>query len=626
MAGSQKENPHYSEGMALECVFSHPRYELDGDLRLVAKGEVTSFHENDTPRISAAKSYVPPDDDLVLEESDEKRSEEDDFASVNEAVRVYVEDRMRKEFGLVEKWVPEDAGPGEARCAAWISEDLASKRAVVALLQNKVGSKPGIWSRSLCKQVGLKEGTMIETIEKCVSSGLGLIIVNANTNSAVVDVTTRPLVRDNSTETVSSGSQKSPSHKEDHLALEDEKEETKEFFQQTQKKRVPIVGSSTPEEHVLYCFERFVPRDMPVVALAVGFGSSLAVDVVERQLAQNWPPLVAVAAVEPSSLVTKNMPTSAIRLLARIALAFEGADTQPYPARRPRAERRLGCPCVAVGPASLAKKRPEQHHEAAVFTAALDAALRYFEFALDEDDDLKSLGAAFIDHERDRLGIVLPLETPRRPLTPEEEDVVCGQSTTQWWWWWLLPFQQCDDMLGSDNTTTTRGSPITRETTLRGGNNKTPRSRTSSRHLATTPVSSRGRAKSQSSLLISSSASSPREKDAPSVDDFVLENIIGKTAFGKVLLVRKKTGSDAGSTFAMKVLKKKDVVPHAAQTKAERAILVKMRHPFVVKLRYAFQTDVHLYLVTDYYPGGNLKSLMETTSAEIKFKFRYSAT
>lgn len=43
----------------------------------------------------------------------------------------------------------------------------------------------------------------------------------------------------------------------------------------------------------------------------------------------------------------------------------------------------------------------------------------------------------------------------------------------------------------------------------------------------------------------------------------------------------------------------------------ERKILSTINHPFVVKLRYAFQTQEKLYLVMDYCPGGDLLMLIK---------------
>lgn len=92
------------------------------------------------------------------------------------------------------------------------------------------------------------------------------------------------------------------------------------------------------------------------------------------------------------------------------------------------------------------------------------------------------------------------------------------------------------------------------------------------------------------------------------VNDFDLLKVVGKGAFGKVMLVRKKTGGDTGEIYAMKVLKKSMIAAkgQVEHTKAERSILCEIHHPYIVCLRYAFQSEEKLYLITDYYSGGSL--------------------
>lgn len=87
--------------------------------------------------------------------------------------------------------------------------------------------------------------------------------------------------------------------------------------------------------------------------------------------------------------------------------------------------------------------------------------------------------------------------------------------------------------------------------------------------------------------------------------DFELLRVIGRGSYGKVLLVRKR---DTGEVLAMKVLHKSVVVARnqVEHTQAERAILESIDHPFLVKLRYAFQTDSKLYLVLPYLRGGEV--------------------
>jgi len=81
--------------------------------------------------------------------------------------------------------------------------------------------------------------------------------------------------------------------------------------------------------------------------------------------------------------------------------------------------------------------------------------------------------------------------------------------------------------------------------------------------------------------------------------------VVGKGSFGKVMQVRKK---DDDKIYAMKVLRKEAIVARkqVAHTMAERNILKKIHHPFIVSLHYAFQTDEKLYMILDYVNGGEL--------------------
>lgn len=98
-----------------------------------------------------------------------------------------------------------------------------------------------------------------------------------------------------------------------------------------------------------------------------------------------------------------------------------------------------------------------------------------------------------------------------------------------------------------------------------------------------------------------------KEKTGP--QDFELRKVLGKGGYGKVFQVRKVTGQDAGTIFAMKVLRKASIVRNqkdTAHTKAERNILEEVKHPFIVDLIYAFQTGGKLYLILEYLSGGEL--------------------
>ncbi|KAM5284707.1 ribosomal protein S6 kinase alpha-2 isoform 1-T1 [Hipposideros larvatus] len=112
------------------------------------------------------------------------------------------------------------------------------------------------------------------------------------------------------------------------------------------------------------------------------------------------------------------------------------------------------------------------------------------------------------------------------------------------------------------------------------------------------------------------------EKADPS--QFELLKVLGQGSYGKVFLVRKVKGPDAGQLYAMKVLKKATLkVRDRVRSKMERDILAEVNHPFIVKLHYAFQTEGKLYLILDFLRGGDLFTRLSKevmfTEEDVKF-------
>ncbi|XP_065124795.1 serine/threonine-protein kinase LATS1 [Paramisgurnus dabryanus] len=95
------------------------------------------------------------------------------------------------------------------------------------------------------------------------------------------------------------------------------------------------------------------------------------------------------------------------------------------------------------------------------------------------------------------------------------------------------------------------------------------------------------------------------------MDKSMFEKIktLGVGAFGEVCLARKV---DTGALYAMKTLRKKDVLlrNQVAHVKAERDILAEADNEWVVRLYYSFQDKDNLYFVMDYIPGGDMMSLL----------------
>ncbi|XP_053306296.1 ribosomal protein S6 kinase beta-2 [Spea bombifrons] len=98
---------------------------------------------------------------------------------------------------------------------------------------------------------------------------------------------------------------------------------------------------------------------------------------------------------------------------------------------------------------------------------------------------------------------------------------------------------------------------------------------------------------------------------------FQILRVLGKGSYGKVFQVRKVIGSNSGRIFAMKVLQKARLICQVKDTEhaiAERDILKSVRHPFIVDLMYAFQTQGKLYLILECLAGGELFSQLERES------------
>ncbi|KLU84139.1 AGC/RSK/P70 protein kinase [Magnaporthiopsis poae ATCC 64411] len=96
-------------------------------------------------------------------------------------------------------------------------------------------------------------------------------------------------------------------------------------------------------------------------------------------------------------------------------------------------------------------------------------------------------------------------------------------------------------------------------------------------------------------------------------EDFEPLRCLGKGTYGTVILVKQRT---TGRLYAQKQFKKASLVVHkklVEQTKTERQILESVnRHPFVVKLYYAFQDHEKLYLILEYGQGGELFTHLNT--------------
>lgn len=110
-----------------------------------------------------------------------------------------------------------------------------------------------------------------------------------------------------------------------------------------------------------------------------------------------------------------------------------------------------------------------------------------------------------------------------------------------------------------------------------------------------------------------------------SIDDFSLLKVLGKGCMGKVLLVRSKRNNQLSALKSIKkdwVIQQKEIV----HTLAEREILVRLRgQPFLVHLQQIFQTSSQLFLVLDYYPGGDIATQLSVVTSFSEERTRFYA-
>lgn len=90
------------------------------------------------------------------------------------------------------------------------------------------------------------------------------------------------------------------------------------------------------------------------------------------------------------------------------------------------------------------------------------------------------------------------------------------------------------------------------------------------------------------------------------IGDFSVVRVLGTGASCRVVQVRHKL---SGQLYAVKVLSKRKVITSEKKLEraiAEKRVLARLKHPFVVSLHWAFQTRSHLFMVLDYCSGGEL--------------------
>ncbi|GMH86655.1 hypothetical protein TrVE_jg10699 [Triparma verrucosa] len=459
------------------------------------------------PTLFEHESYELQDGNKLTKKDPKSPQTIEELESLNEALATYIQTTMKQEIHFVEHWLPsEDADGG--KCCIYLTENLTTCTKLLVVLQNHVGSQPGIWSRSLCMDNGLNAGSMLPTLLKAASLGYGIAVLNPNANSYVNE----------------------------------------------DGKKCSILTSSTPTEHVITCWDDIIyPQTSAehIFLLGYGNGGSLAKDILLRQMAKDNVELnriKGIATIESSQTVADDDSQDIKEFLTTRSINWD-SNNAPAQYKLEKSSKKLGTICLSAGP--LPEKDP---NVAFSIQQALDPAFRFFSFIHSADT---GAGAA--------TSTKAVVQLSRQFHTSEAAAL----------------------KMSAADCTIPDVAPVEEKKTIISGMKK----------------------------LFSWRSKPGEAEEEPSGDgkslgvkDFDLLKVVGKGAFGKVMLVRKKVAPSAGQIFAMKVLKKSVIAAkgQVEHTKSERDILFEVRHPFVVFLRFAFQSDEKLYLITDFYAGGSL--------------------
>ncbi|KAG6967140.1 hypothetical protein JG688_00006459 [Phytophthora aleatoria] len=346
------------------------------------------------------------------------------------------------------------------------------------------------------------------------------------------------------------------------------------------EREVPVPNSSTPKEHVLFVWDQFITKCKGQVSIiAYARGGALVKSILETYEQSARDKIHRIALIESKHEIDHNESPGILELLGRRSINWE-ASYEPLGAQIVDSQARVNCVCLSLGfmPSQEADNTPKTLEKA-------------------EDPAFAFIGAnpnqpgmtAVVKHVRAELRrrktASKAIGRPRR----QSNIIVIGETD------------------GDESSDVSGGADEGKNGNKTNGNGNDNDNEDDGKIKATyylpKPVP-----KPKRNSGSGSSGSSDKQQRQISDKDFELMKVVGQGGFGKVFLCRKVTPPRQGECYAMKVLKKQQVVSSGLvnTTMAERKILTEISHPFVVKLHYAFQSESKLYLVMDYLSGGSL--------------------
>ncbi|KAL4156896.1 hypothetical protein PRNP1_005922 [Phytophthora ramorum] len=346
----------------------------------------------------------------------------------------------------------------------------------------------------------------------------------------------------------------------------------------------PAAQSCHPRAHVESAWDQLIaPLSSEVFVIAFSRGAQMVLHLLnyDNGLGVMQDRVKALALVEPSHYVSDSDSYFARRMLARRAVAWILNSEIDVGSKIPQGHTRHGCVCVSAGavPSNVLGSSGAYALQMVKSSVFGSFAARYGE-AAGITVNASKISACGICH---------------RKLTMLNRRIPCS--------WCEVKYcsRCCEDKFvpafGSWRVCSLCQSlPCLID----------PRRKNRSAKNHTSPTNA---AQERCSVFIRPTAD---DDDPVCLGDFEIVKLVGRGACGRVKLVRKKHGYDEGVFYAMKAIRKKLVIQRGLveATNAERRILDRIKHPYVATLCYAFQTEAKLYLLSKYYPGGNLLDQM----------------
>ncbi|XP_050997248.1 cAMP-dependent protein kinase catalytic subunit PRKX isoform X2 [Acomys russatus] len=114
-----------------------------------------------------------------------------------------------------------------------------------------------------------------------------------------------------------------------------------------------------------------------------------------------------------------------------------------------------------------------------------------------------------------------------------------------------------------------------------------------------------GKAKVSAPAADPRSRTSSPQKEGPALQDWDTVATVGTGTFGRVNLVKEKTGR---RYYALKIMSIPDVIrlKQEQHVQNEKAVLKEINHPFLIKLFWTGHDNRFLYMLMEFVPGGEL--------------------